>query len=92
MYAVDANGNPCNPAVNSACAPVRHLVTNNLAIGYGVVRDPVSGDILFTTQANDIWVLSDPIPEPSTILMSFGGMGLVAWVARRRKRQTTSLS
>jgi hypothetical protein len=91
MYAVDANGNPCNPVLNSACAPVRHLVTNNLAIGYGVVRDPMTGDILFTTQANDIWVLSDPVPEPSTILMGVGGLGLLAWI-RKRKRQTTSLS
>jgi hypothetical protein len=82
-YAVDANGNPCNPAVNASCAPVIHLVTNNVAIGYGVVRDPVSGDILFTTQDNDIWLLSDSVPEPGTILTGLGGLVLV--VCWRRK-------
>jgi hypothetical protein len=92
MYAVDANGNPCNPTLNVACAPVRHLVTNNLAIGYGVVRDPVTGDILFTTQANDIWVLSEQVPEPATVLLSFAGLGLMAWVSRKRKLRSISLS
>jgi hypothetical protein len=87
-YAVDAFGNPCNPNVNASCAPVIHLVTNNLAIGYGVVRDPLTGDILFTTQANDIWVLTDPMPEPSTVLMGLGGLGMMAWVARKRNRRT----
>jgi len=90
-YALDAFGNPCNPALNSACAPVIHLVSNNLAIGYGVVRDPLTGDILFTTQSNDIWVLS-PVPEPSTVLMGIAGLGLMAWTARKRTRRTTSLS
>ena len=84
-YAVDANGNPCNPAVNASCAPVVHLVTDNVAIGYGVVRDPVSGDILFNTQANDIWLLSDTEPEPGTIFTGIGGLALVAWWRYKRK-------
>jgi hypothetical protein len=89
-YAVDANGNPCNPAQNALCAPVVHLVTDNVAIGYGVVRDSVSGDIVFTTQANDIWVLSDDLPEPSTMVLGIGGLGLMAWW--RRRRQTAEKS
>jgi hypothetical protein len=86
-YSVDAYGNPCNPAnppVGSTCSPVTHLVIdNNFAIGYGLVRDPGTGDILFTTQANDIWLLTD-VPEPSTIALGLTGLTLLA--AYRRKQ------
>src|SRR5207244_905857 len=58
-YGVDANGNPCNPELVVSCGPVVHLVTSDLGLGYGIARDPVSGDILFTTQSNDIWLVSD---------------------------------
>jgi hypothetical protein len=82
-YAVDANGNPCN------CAPVTHLVIdNNFAIGYGLVRDPGTGDLIFTTQNNDFWLLTDDIPEPSTIATFLSGFLLLAarWGRRFRFR------
>ena len=51
------------------------------------MRDPVSGDILFNTQANDIWLLSDTQaePEPGTIFTGIGGLALVAsWRLKRK--------
>jgi len=73
-YAIDTNGNP-------VAGTVVHLVTSEVGIGYGVARDPVSGDILFTTQNNDIWALSDSVPEPGTVLLGLSGI-LLLW--RRR--------
>jgi hypothetical protein len=86
-YSVDANGNPCNPAnppPATTCSPVTHLVVDNsFAIGYGIVRDPSTGDLIFTTQNNDLWLLSDDLPEPSTIALGLSGLALLA--AYRRK-------
>jgi hypothetical protein len=62
---------------------VIHLVTGDAQIGLGVVRDPVSGDFLFTTSNNDIYLLSDTIPEPSTISLAICGAALIAVLRRR---------
>ena len=87
-YAIDENGNPCNPAQRVDCAPVVHLVTSDLGLGYGIARDPVSGDLLFTTQSNDIWRLSDTesVPEPATVGLGLGGLAMVWWIRRRAGR------
>jgi hypothetical protein len=84
-YGIDANGNPC-----PGCTPVVHLVTSDVGIGYGVARDPVTGDILFTTQSNDIWLVSDTavVPEPGTVGLGLAGMAMMWWV-RRRSRSAT---
>jgi hypothetical protein len=82
-YQLDANGNPCNNAVDVTCAPVQHLVISDVQVGLGVVRDPVTGDILFTTGDNQIFLLSDTevVPEPSSIALVLGGLLLAV---RRR--------
>jgi hypothetical protein len=87
MYHLDANGNPCK-APAAGCTNVVHLVDSSLTegVGFGVVRDPVSGDILFSTESNQIWVLSDTIPEPSTWLLAIGGMALLSVTSRLRSR------
>jgi hypothetical protein len=77
LYQLDGSGNPCK---TSACAPVQRLVdaTQGVGIGNGMVRDPLTGDLLFTTANNEIWLLSDEIPEPSTLALALGGMPLLA--------------
>jgi len=40
-------------------------------------------DVLFTTADNDIWVVSDTLPEPSTMALAIGGMALLAGFKRR---------
>jgi len=82
VYQLDTNGNPCVPGVGIGCAPVIHLVDGDNFIGLGVVRDPVTGDVLFTTGDNQIWLVSDTIPEPSTVVLALAGIGVV-WVRRR---------
>jgi hypothetical protein len=49
----------------------------------GVVRDPMSGDVLFNTADNDIWLLSDTIPEPSTVTLAIAGIVLLGFSRRR---------
>ena len=86
LYHLDGAGNPCT-STTAGCASVVHLVDSvDSFIGYGVVRDPVSGDILFTTGNNLIWVVSDTIPEPSTMVLAIGGMALLAGFAGRTPR------
>jgi hypothetical protein len=79
-YGIDQYGNPC-----PTCTPVVHLVTSDIGLGYGVARDPVSGDILFTTQNNDIWLVSDTavVPEPGTVALAMGGLLMLYWARRR---------
>jgi hypothetical protein len=84
-YQVDGNGNPCNPNVNVSCGPIVHLVVSDIQIGQGVVRDPVTGDVLFTSGDNHIYMVSDSLPEPSTMVLVFGGIALGVWRRRRRR-------
>jgi hypothetical protein len=77
-YQVDGNGNPCNPTVNISCGPIVHLVvSDNVQIGLGVVRDPVTGDILFTSGDNHIYEVTENLPEPGSIVLVLGGLALV---------------
>jgi len=88
-YQVDGNGNPCNPTMNISCGPVIHMVVSDTLIGLGVVRDPVTGDILFTSGDNQIYMVTDSIPEPGTIALVATGLLLAAYkqtrVVRRNK-------
>jgi hypothetical protein len=84
-YQTDSNGNPCNPAVNISCGAVVHLVISDVQIGLGVVRDPLTGDILFTGSDNEVWMLSDTAPEPSTFVLAGAAIAL-AILRRRRPR------
>ncbi len=85
VYTLDSAGNPCNGVT---CAPVVHLADAvDSLIGFGIVRDPVTGDILYNTQSNQVYVLSDDIgevPEPSTFALAAGGIALFVIRARRR--------
>jgi len=80
-YQLNGNGTP-------VAASVVHLVDAvDANVGYGVARDPFSGDILFTTGDNQIFRLSDTFeaPEPSTILLALAGIALIATRARRTR-------
>ena len=85
LYGLDGYGNPCTL---NTCAPVTHLVdAGGFAIGFGVVRDPQTGDMLFDTADNQLYVLSDslqPAPEPGTVALVLGGIAFCA--ARKRRR------
>jgi hypothetical protein len=84
LYYLDGNGNPC---VTSGCGSVIHLVDAGVTstVGFGIVRDPVTGDVLFTTGDNQIFRLSDTyeVPEPSTLLLASAALALL-WIANRR--------
>jgi hypothetical protein len=86
VYGLDGSGNPCTA---NTCAAVTHLVDAvDSAIGFGVVRDPQTGDIIFNTGNNQIFVVSDsiePAPEPGTVALALGGILLLASRARRRR-------
>ena len=78
-YQLNGNGTP-------VAASVVHLVDAvDAAVGYGVARDPFSGDVLFTTGDNQLFRLSDTYdaPEPSTLLLALAGMALLATRSRR---------
>ena len=85
VYQLDSAGNPCNTV---GCAPVVHLADAvDAPIGYGVVRDPLTGDILYNTLDNGIYVLSSDlgeVPEPATFAFALGGIALLALRALRR--------
>ena len=88
LYHLDGDGNPC---VTAGCGSVIHLVdATESAIGYGVVRDPVTGDVIFTSGDNQIFRLSDTyeMPEPSTLLLALGG--IAAFAFRKRRHSTTT--
>lgn len=74
IYKLDGNGNPL-PATQ-----LNLVDAVDAAVGYGVVRDPVTGDVLFTTGDNQIYRLSDTfdVPEPSTLLLALAGIALLA--------------
>jgi hypothetical protein len=84
-YQVDGNGNPCNPNVSFTCAPIVHLALSDVQIGLGIVRDPVSGDILFTTGDNQIFAITE-VPEPGTFTLGLA----VLLLANRRVRTLIS--
>ena len=86
-YQLDANGNPCNPNVNISCAPIMHLVVSDGQIGLGIVRDPVTGDILFTSGDNQVWLLSEAAPEPGTVVLMVGALAAIAWKRARRAKK-----
>jgi hypothetical protein len=85
-YPVDGNGNPCNPTMNIACGPILHLVVSDIQIGLGVVRDPVTGDFLFTSGDNQIYLVTDSVPEPSAITLVAAGFLLLAYKQARVAR------
>jgi hypothetical protein len=85
-YQVDGNGNPCNPTMNISCGPVIHMVVSDTLIGLGVVRDPVTGDILFTSGDNQIYMVTDSAPEPGTITLAVAGLLLTALKQTRATR------
>jgi hypothetical protein len=83
VYALDANGNPC-----PGCAAPMHVVTGTGGIGFGLVRDPLTGDVLFTswdsaTNNSELWLLSE-VPEPGTLALGMGGLALAALLHRKR--------
>jgi hypothetical protein len=83
-YQLDSNGNPCNPNTNMSCAPIVHIAVSDIQIGLGVIRDPVTGDILFTTGNNEIFVAQEDLPEPRTFVLVIGGLALAAAKKLRR--------
>ncbi len=76
LYGLDANGNPTGTGVVAVNG-------NGQTIGYGMARDPKTGDILFTTSDNQIWALSQAVPEPGTGVLTMGAV-LLLWGYSRR--------
>jgi hypothetical protein len=78
-YGLNGNGAPL------ASSGITLVDAVDTGIGYGLARDPFSGDVLFTTGDNQIFRLSDTLgetPEPSTVLLALGGIALLAARAR----------
>jgi hypothetical protein len=58
---------------------------NGEAVGYGVVRDPLhQNSYLFTTDSNDIWMVTADVPEPSELLLTAAACLLLALCRKRR--------
>jgi hypothetical protein len=77
LYGLDANGLPTRtriPIVNG----------NGTGIGYGVTVDPRTGDVLFTTSNDQIWLVDMPTPEPGTAAGLAAAAAALWWLRRRR--------
>ncbi|WP_297326101.1 PEP-CTERM sorting domain-containing protein [Nitrosomonas sp.] len=72
---------------------------NGQILGYGTLIDPISGlantrgfilsytsDTVFNPQP--IFIPAAPIPEPETYAMLLAGLGLIGFIARRRKQNS----
>jgi len=91
LYALNpATGLPTGTGINLVTAPS----SGPEGLGYGLARDPVSGDFLFTGSNNEIYLLggasleaATTTPEPGTFALLALAGGLWAMGKLRRERQ-----
>jgi len=89
LYGIDpATGLPTGAGVNLVSA----TSSNPEGLGYGLVRDPVSGDFLFTGSNNEIYLLagastgSTATPEPAPFAL-IAAAGILFWAALKSRRR-----
>ena len=80
LYGLDSNGN----LIPNSQPVVVYTTGNGLVPGYGVARDPNTGDFLFTTYDNNngygqIYELTVETPEPSAAVMLAACIVLLWW-------------
>ena len=85
IYTLGAGG---LPTLNGSCpdqnTPCEVVFDNSNVIGAGVVEDPIHPvSYLFTSSNGSIYELTADAPEPSGVLLAFGGLALF-WAGRRR--------
>jgi hypothetical protein len=82
-YALASNGtlSPAGncPAISGDSQPcVVYTLGSGASPGFGVARDPVTGNVLLTTGNSQIWEMQFGAPEPSTIVLAVL-CGLLFW-------------
>lgn len=71
------------PAITGDSQPcVVYTFGGGAGPGFGVTRDPSTGDVLFTTGNNQIWEMQFAAPEPSTVVSAIV-LGLLLWWRQR---------
>ena len=73
--------------VSMANYAVAHGFTNSNVRVLNLMRESVIGSGNFNTRAQDQLYIA-PVPEPETYMMLLAGLGLMGFVARRRRRET----
>ena len=86
LYTLDGGGNPTG-------AGSQLVNGNGESIGFGITRDPQHPQVyLFTTENNDVWMLTADTPEPSAGVLAGCGVLLLAVRRRRRMRSCRHVS
>ena len=52
---------------------------------YGLM-DGYTANVLYTANGVELSLMAVPVPEPGTYALMLGGLGVMAWMARRRKK------
>lgn len=85
-----APGNPSNPNGNAGYPAMSFLAMLQAGLAYVNVHTALNPGGEVRGQLLPVaFIPTTPIPEPSTYALMLGGLGLVAWAARRRKARNT---